>query len=107
MQLLLDESLLRQLGRELSGHDVTTVVQQGWAGLKNGDLLRRAAAEGFGALLTGDRGIQHQQNVPALGIGVVVLVARSNRIEDLLPLVPDLLSAVSAIQPGELREVGG
>jgi len=107
VQLLLDESLPRQLGRGLGGHDVTTVVQQGWAGFKNGDLRRRATAEGFDVLTTGDRSIQHQQNVPALGIGVVVLVARSNRIEDLLPLVPDLLSAVSAIQPGELREVGG
>ena len=107
MRLLLDESLPRQVGRGLSGHEVTTVVQHGWAGLGNGELLRRAAAEGFDVLVTGDRGIQYQQNIPALGIGVVVVVARSNRIEDLLPLVPDVLSAVSAIQPGELREVGG
>jgi hypothetical protein len=106
VRLLLDESLPRPLGRELTGHEVTTVAQLGWAGLKNGELLRRAAAEGFGALLTGDTNIQHQQNVAALGVGVVVLLARSNRIEDLLPLVPDVLSAVSVIQPGELREVG-
>jgi len=107
VRLLLDESLPRQLGRELSGHEVTTVAERGWAGLKNGDLLRRAATEGFAALITGDRSIQHQQNVPAFGIGVVVLVARSNRLEDLLPLVPDVLSAVAFVQPGELREVGG
>lgn len=77
MRLLLDESLPRQLGRELGGHEVTTVAQQGWAGLENGELIRRGAAEGFAALLAGDQSIQYQQDVATLGIGIVVLSARS------------------------------
>ena len=40
--MLLDEQLPRQLARELAGHEVRTVQREGWAGLKNGELLRRA-----------------------------------------------------------------
>jgi hypothetical protein len=46
IRVLLDEQLPRHLSRDLRGHDVRTVQQQGWAGLKNGELLRRAAVEG-------------------------------------------------------------
>ena len=35
MRVLLDEQLPRRLARELVGHDVRTVQQQRWAGLKN------------------------------------------------------------------------
>ena len=47
MRLLLDEQLPRHLAREIGGHDVSTVQQRGWAGLKNGELLRVAADAGF------------------------------------------------------------
>ena len=52
MRVLLDEQLPRHLARELRGHDVTTVQQERWAGLKNGELLRRAADAGFEVLIT-------------------------------------------------------
>ena len=54
MRILLDEQLPRRLARQLSQHQVRTVQQQGWAGLRNGELLRRAAAGGFEIFLTGD-----------------------------------------------------
>ena len=73
----------------------------------NGDLLRRATGEGFDLLLTGDRNIQYQQNIAKLAIGIVVVAAPTNRLEDLLPLVPRVQQALSLIQPGELREVEG
>ncbi len=107
MRILLDESLPRQLASEFRDHEVTTVVQRGWAGLGNGELLRRAVVAGFGVLLTGDRNIQYQQNIAKLSIGVVVVAARTNRFEDLLPLVPRVLEALSVVRSGELREVGG
>ncbi len=47
MRVLLDEQLPRHLAREIVGHDVRIVQQCGWAGLKNGELLRVAAAEGL------------------------------------------------------------
>ena len=80
MRILLDESLPRTLSRELTGHQVQTVQRQGWAGLKNGALLQRAAGE-YDVLITSDRNLEYQQNLTRLQIAVVVLAATSNRIE--------------------------
>lgn len=102
MRLLLDESLPRSRGRELSPHAVRTVAQLGWAGITNGALLRRAAAEGFDVPLTADRNLEYQQNLPSISIAVVALIARSNRAHDLLPLVPEILSALTTARPGEV-----
>jgi hypothetical protein len=90
MRILLDESLPRDLGREITGHEVTTVQQAEWTGLENGELLRRAA-ERFDVLVTGDQNIEYQQNPTSLPLPVVILVAASNRIEALRPLIPELL----------------
>ena len=62
MKLLLDENLPHQVRLELPGHDVFTVAYMGWGGVENGELLRQAAAAGFDALLTNDRGLEYQQN---------------------------------------------
>jgi predicted nuclease of predicted toxin-antitoxin system len=105
VRILLDEQLPRQLARELGGHQVRTVQQQGWAGLTNGDLLCRAAADGFEIFVTADRNLQFQQNLSGSPLGVIVLVALSNAIEDLLPLVPGLLDAIGEVRSGEIRRV--
>jgi len=89
VRILLDEQLPRQLAPFLVGHDVRTVQQESWAGLKNGALLTAAEDAGFGILLTGDQHLQFQQNLSKRRLGVVVLCAASNAIEDLLPLVPN------------------
>lgn len=100
MRVLLDEQLPRQLARELSGHEVRTVQQQGWAGLANGELLRRAAETGFDVFVTGDQNLEFQQNLARARLGVVVLAAQSNALEDLIPLVPGLLVAILGTRPG-------
>lgn len=69
MRILLDESLPRELGRELTGHFVRTVVQMGWAGRKNGALLGLSSGE-FDLLLTADRNLEHQQNLTQVGVGM-------------------------------------
>ena len=107
MRVLLDEQLPRRLARELAGHDVRTVQQQGWAGLKNGDLLQRAADAGFEVFLTADQNLQFQQNLARARLSVVVLVAPSNSLQDLLPLVAPALEAISGSQAGEVVRVGG
>lgn len=107
MRVLLDEQLPRQLARELAGHDVVTVQQQGWAGVTNGELLRRAAAQGFEVLVTADQNIEFQQNLRRAGLGVVVVVAPSNALEDLLPLVPSILAALPKTAPGRVLRVAG
>ena len=82
-----------------------TVQQQGWAGLKNGELLKRAGQTGFEVLVTADRSLEFQQNLARSRLAVVVLVAPSNTLEDLLPLVPGLLVALRKSQPGQLIHV--
>lgn len=105
MRVLLDENLPHDLIAPLSRHDVSTVQGMGWAGVENGELLRRASGNAD-AFITMDRKLEREQNVATLPFGVVLMVARSNRVQDLLPLVPEVLAALERIQPGRLEQVG-
>ena len=105
VRVLLDEQLPRQLAPYLIGHDVRTVQQESWAGLKNGLLLSKAEAAGFSVFLTGDHNLEFQQNLSKQRLGVIVLCAGSNALEDLLPLVPAALTAIEALQPGQAVRV--
>ena len=107
MRVLLDEQLPRQLAQELLGHEVRTVQQQGWAGLGNGELLRRAAEAGFEVFLTADQNLEFQQNLVRSSLRVIVLVAPSSALEDLLPLVPSILQSIPDARPGQVRRVDG
>jgi hypothetical protein len=105
MRILLDECVPRRLRREFSGHDVHTVHEMGWSGKKNGELLQLMAGTSFEVLVTVDQSIRHQQNLQAAGVAVVVLVATSNRLADLVPLVPSALVALGSITPGDVVEI--
>ena len=106
MRLLLDECVPKRLKRELPGHDARTVQDLGWAGIKNGALLRLANGQ-FDALLTVDQGIEYQQNLSGLSISVVVMMALSNDVDDLRLLLPGVEDALAKLQPGEIIRVGG
>ena len=62
-------------------------------------------AAGFTVLLTGDQSLEHQQNLATRKIGIVVLGAASNALEDLLPLLPDVLRALELLEPGQVIRV--
>jgi hypothetical protein len=85
----------------LEGHAATTVTGRGWAGVKNG--MRGE----YDALLTMDQGIEFQQNIGALPFGVLLVLAPSNRMVHLHPLVPAILDALPALRPGQLIRIGG
>jgi hypothetical protein len=108
MRILVDECLPRKLKHQIQGHEVLTVPEAGWAGTKNGALLRLAAAQ-YDAFITIDRGVPYQQNLEVLVRGtnlrIVLLAAVSNRLETLLPLVAELLSALNASRPGDVLRV--
>jgi len=106
VRVLLDEHLPLDLVGMLESHSTATVVGRGWAGVTNGDLLRRMRGE-YDALLTMDQGIEFQQNIAALPFGVLLVLAPSNRMVHLLPLVPAILEALPALKPGQLRRIGG
>jgi predicted nuclease of predicted toxin-antitoxin system len=106
VRVLLDECLPRRLKRELVGHDARTVPEMGWASKRNGELLALAAPE-FDVFLTVDRNLSYQQDVSAFDIAIVVVVARSNSIEDLRPLTPRIVDALANAQRGRVTLVGG
>ena len=106
MRLLLDECVPKRLKRELPGHEAKTVQDMGWAGIKNGALLRLADGQ-FDALVTVDQGIEYQQNLSGLSISVVVMVAPSNDVDDLRPLLPSVERALASARPGEIMRVRG
>jgi hypothetical protein len=105
MRLLLDECVPRPLKHDLIGHDVEHAVDMGWSSKRNGELLKLMVAERFEALLTVDQNIEFQQNLKRLGIGVVVVRARTNRLKELRPFVPAILDVLSRLAPGEIIRV--
>ena len=81
-----------------------TVPQMGWAGVKNGDLLTLAQDQ-FDVFVTVDRNLFFQQNLPQFNLSVVILQAPTNRLSDLEPLVPKLLTALPLVPKGQVRWV--
>ena len=104
MRLLLDESIPRRLADHLTGVEVDTVYDRNWSGLKNGELLRNAGPD-YNVFVTADQNLQYQQNLKGFRIGVAVLAARTNRLQDLLLLVPELLRLCGTLAPGEVRVI--
>lgn len=104
MKLLLDECIDRRFAQSLSHHEVKTVPQMGWAGIKNGELLRLAETE-FDVFLTVDRNLSFQQNLPIFNIAVLVLHAPSNRLADLRPLAPKILATLPTLTKGKAERV--
>jgi len=100
VRVLLDECLPRRLKRELPGHDARTAPEMGWASKRNGELLRLAERE-FDVFLTADRRLQHQQNLASFDVAVIVLIARSNRLDDLRPLMNAVRESLSIAKRGE------
>jgi predicted nuclease of predicted toxin-antitoxin system len=98
MRLLLDESVPARLFRSLPKHHVSTVVREGWSGIRNGELLALASAS-FDVFVTVDKNLPFQQNLSTLPIAVVVLDAYSNELNVLLPLVPALEKALETLPP--------
>jgi hypothetical protein len=105
MRILLDECVPRPLKRQLTQYDVSTVTEMGWAGTKNGALLKQMQTEQFTILLTTDQNLRYQQNLQQAGVAVVVMVALSNRLPDLIPLIPQVCEVLETIAPGQVIEV--
>jgi hypothetical protein len=103
--VLLDENVDRRLKRAFDEqHEVSTVPQRGWAGMKNGELLEAAGKE-FDALVTTDRGIPHQQNLSRFDLAVIVLEAKSNSYEDLASLMNRTNAALADVVSGEATRI--
>ena len=98
MRILLDESLPRRLRQLFAGHEVVTVVEAGWSGVTNGELLVLAAPH-FDIFVTADQNLQYQQNLSTLPMTVAVLVANDNQLESLRRPAAELCAQLEGIAP--------
>lgn len=104
MKVLLDECLPKKLKTQIVADLVQTVPEAGWAGTQNGELLRLAEQD-FDVLVTNDQNIEHQQVISRFDLAFIVLVAPTNDIVDLLPLMPELNRILPATEAGTIEYV--
>lgn len=102
--MFIDECVDWRLLRSLEGHEVKTAKQMGWSELKNGTLLREAAKQ-FDVFLSTDSGIEHQNNLFAIDIAVVILEPKRNKLSELVPLVSKLLKVLPNLQAGTVTRI--
>ncbi len=100
MRLLLDENLPKRLKLDFPEHEIFTVRDKGWNGIKNGELLKLLLENSFDALLTYDKNLQHQQNFLKFSITVFILTAKINQYIELTKLTPKIIEYLSS---GEKR----
>ena len=103
MLILFDHGTPRGIARSLVGHEDREAKAQGWDRLTNGELLAAAEAAGFDVLLTTDKNIRYQQNLAGRRIAVVVLGKGRWRL--IRPVLPQIVAAVVAAQPGTYTEI--
>ena len=106
MRVLLDECVPQRFRHALLGVEVSTAREQRWTSLRNGALLAAMRTAGFTTLVTVDRNLTFQQNIAASGIAVVVMHAVTNRLQDLLPLAPQVIDAIAVTPVGSISRVG-
>ena len=105
MRVFLDECIDWRIARDIVGHDVKTARQMGWTTIQNGALLT-LASQHFDVFVTLDRNLSFQQNLDSFPIAVVVLKARTSRLTDLKPLIPNLLVAIESAQSDAAKFIG-
>jgi|ERR1700722_3983438 hypothetical protein len=106
MKLLLDERIPKKLKQSFVGYDCRTAPESGFAGKNNDELLTSAERAGFDVLVTTDQGLEYEPNLKDRRIAVLILLSKSNKLEDLLPLIAKSLHALPFIKPGQILKVG-
>ena len=105
MRVLLDECLPKKLKKEIRDCWIATAPEMGWAGKKNGELLRLADGQ-FDVFITADQNLRYQQNPTRLKIAIVFLDAEDTALQTLLPLIPKIQYALRKIRPHEFIRIG-
>lgn len=103
MRILFDHNVPKKLRALLRGHYVSTSREMGWDTLKNGDLMSVAEANGFEAMVTGDKSISYQQNLEGRKLALVVLPTTDwgTLRQNAAPIVTAMDEAI----PGSFRAV--
>jgi len=106
MRILLDECIPRGFKRSLHGLDCLTVAEAGFAGKKNGILLAAAELAGFQVFVTMDKGVQYQQNLQGRTLVMLVIRAKSNRLDDIAPFAQQCVESLHSATAGQIIRVG-
>lgn len=97
MKILLDENIdVRFKGLFPATHDVYTINDKKWNGIKNGALLTLLKEHDFECWIVVDKNIPYQQNVHALPCLIIVLDVFRNTLKHISPLMPLILSALES-----------
>jgi hypothetical protein len=104
LRVLLDECVDARFAPHVTGFDTQTVLGKGWSGISNGKLLALAQAE-FDVFVTVDKNLSFQQHLPKFSIAVILIQCKSNRVQDLLELLPNLLAAIPKAPRGQVTKV--
>lgn len=108
MNLLFDESVpfsLREAFLDFDhGHSVSFAQEEGWGGLKNGELLREAS-QSFDVFVSCDQDLVHQRDLENYEIGVIILKGKTNRRQDLEPLLPKLAETLQSADSSTYEEL--
>ncbi len=105
MKVRLDECVGLRLKLLIDGHDVHTVHEMGWSGVKNGQLLA-LASEHFDVLVTVDRKMIIEQDEALLPLPVLVLFASSIQLRHLKPLVGKISDILEKPLLAKFFEIG-
>ena len=103
MRVLFDQATPLPIRAYLEQHEVRTASQQGWATLKNGDLLTAAETSGFEVLLTTDKNLRYQQNLAGRKIAVIVLGRQ--QWPQVRSYVQRIVEAINSAEPGSYVEI--
>jgi len=106
VRVVLDACVPRKFGRLLRPHQLTTVHALGFGDLDDRPLLEVLEGE-CEAFVTVDRSMPEQQSIESHSFALIVIRARSNRLEDLAPFAAATLDVLETVHPGEVRVIGG
>ncbi len=102
MKIIIDECVPSIVKRGLPERSIVTVQDMGWAGIKNGELLRLVAAD-FDVFITSDKNLRHQQNLSAIDLSIILLP--SNQVPVIKALLPQIDSALTNIGENSFIEL--
>jgi hypothetical protein len=93
MKILLDEQLPVKLKfRLIPQFEVSTVKDEKWLGIKNGDLIKLMLNAGFEVFITNDQSLGFQQKLGGHRIIFININKPSNRYDDVLPVLLQIKS---------------
>lgn len=102
MKIVIDECVPHIVKKRLPQREIKTVQEMGWAGVKNGELLKLIEAE-FDIFITSDKNLRYQQNLQNRNIAILLLP--SNQIPIIINLLPQIDEELERIKSSDFVEL--